>query len=194
MKKFKNLFESIEPEEGYIEYANIIIGISADEFIKLMWDEENEIFKEIMKLEKTYDLEWVSGSKSSTGEIEQMRKMNAPMAPPQSLQHIKYTSELNIINKLKIITKQLITKSDDVPGSDAFDVRERWDIVDIGPSDSTGNACQVRLSGTSVWSGSSWVKWIIESQVKSNFKLFGTNIRTVFSKFNLLLHAFESAN
>jgi len=89
----------------------------------------------------------VSGKKSG-GKVDWMRKMHAPMGPNQAVQHLEFSEEFTKSSRGdEIHTIQIHTKTDSMPFADKFDVRERWDIVDIA-----GRACQVRMTTRTIWS------------------------------------------
>ena len=42
----------------YGEYLNIVIGMSADNFFDMMWNQKNEIYQDILKYEEIFEFAW----------------------------------------------------------------------------------------------------------------------------------------
>ena len=45
----------MEPIKPHLEYINVVLGLSCDDFFDLMWNPANEIWQEIMVLEEMSD-------------------------------------------------------------------------------------------------------------------------------------------
>lgn len=45
-------------DEMYGEYLNIVIGMSADDFFDMMWNQKNEIYQDILKYEEIFEFAW----------------------------------------------------------------------------------------------------------------------------------------
>ena len=130
----------------YGEYLNMYIGMSADEFLDMMWNQKNEMYQDILEYEEVFDFSWrkfgpsaepwtsaepwlwlflVSGKKSG-GKVDWMRKMHAPMGPSEAAQHLEFSEEFTTSSRGdEIHTIQIHTKTDSMPFADKFDVRER---------------------------------------------------------------------
>ena len=133
----------------YGEYLNVVIGMSADDFFDMMWNQKNEIYQDILKYEEIFEFAWrkfpnsdlptvcisscslgiisilVSGKKTG-GKLDLMRKMHAPMGPNQAAQHLEFSEEFSTSSRGdQIHTIQIHTKTDSMPFADKFDVRER---------------------------------------------------------------------
>ena len=136
-------------DEMYGEYLNVVIGMSADDFFDMMWNQKNEIYQDILKYEEIFEFAWrkfpysdlttdrvspwspdvsfilVSGKKTG-GKLDLMRKMHAPMGPNQAAQHLEFSEEFSTSSRGdQIHTIQIHTKTDSMPFADKFDVRER---------------------------------------------------------------------
>ena len=145
------LIRSLAPlvDEMYGEYLNVVIGMSADDFFDMMWNQKNEIYQDILKYEEIFEFAWrkfpysdlttdrvspwspdvsfilVSGKKTG-GKLDLMRKMHAPMGPNQAAQHLEFSEEFSTSSRGdQIHTIQIHTKTDSMPFADKFDVRER---------------------------------------------------------------------
>ena len=133
----------------YGEYLNVVIGMSADDFFDMMWNQKNEIYQDILKYEEIFEFAWrkflysdlttdrvspwspdvsfilLSGKKTG-GKLDLMRKMHAPMGPNQAAQHLEFSEEFSTSSRGdQIHTIQIHTKTDSMPFADKFDVRER---------------------------------------------------------------------
>ena len=42
----------------YGEYLNVVIGMSADDFFDMMWNQKNEIYQDILKYEEIFEFAW----------------------------------------------------------------------------------------------------------------------------------------
>ena len=42
----------------YGEYLNVVIGMSADDFFDMMWNQKNEIYQDILKYEEIIEFAW----------------------------------------------------------------------------------------------------------------------------------------